>query len=273
MSDEHRSPLGNTIDSLAESYKQLLDATLALNVAEVPYAICGGFAVAAWCLYHERQLLEEDPRRAKPITLVNTRDVDILVRREDLDRIVAVMRRAGFEHYTAGSVNMFVRKSRVQTGRRATIEVGVAEGIHLLFAGETSDRQYLRNPQPEKSVDFSDTFWGADHTFRLLCVEELVKTKLNSVNEQRLKDLIHLVELWESEAITDEVVRNVAYDAEWFERDRIARFHKTFKETVAACAKRGLRRYAMRGEVIAEQFDNLMARATTGERGLHDVPT
>jgi hypothetical protein len=45
-----RSPLGAAIDSLSASYKQLLDATLALNVAEVPYAICGGFAVAAWCL-------------------------------------------------------------------------------------------------------------------------------------------------------------------------------------------------------------------------------
>src|SRR5262245_31100716 len=64
MSEEHRSPLGPAIDSLASSYKQLLDATLALNVAEIPYAICGGFAVAAWCLYHEVQLLEEaDPTR------------------------------------------------------------------------------------------------------------------------------------------------------------------------------------------------------------------
>ena len=83
MSEEHRSPLGAAIDSLASSYKQLLDATLALNVAEIPYAICGGFAVAAWCLYHEQQLLKgADPTRVvapKPITLVNTRDVDMLV--------------------------------------------------------------------------------------------------------------------------------------------------------------------------------------------------
>jgi len=31
MSEEHRSPLGAAIDSLASSYKQLLDATLAAN--------------------------------------------------------------------------------------------------------------------------------------------------------------------------------------------------------------------------------------------------
>jgi hypothetical protein len=100
---------------LTSSYKRLLDATLALNVAEIPYAICGVFAVAAWCLHHEQQLLQEaSPGRVvppKPITLVNTRDVDMLVWRKDLDRMVGVMCRAGFRHETAAFVNMFVREN------------------------------------------------------------------------------------------------------------------------------------------------------------------
>src|SRR5262249_12272749 len=169
MSEEHCSPLGAAIDSLASSYKQLLDATLALNVAEIPYAICGGFAVAAWCLYHEQQLLKEaNPERIvppKPITLVNTRDVDMLVWRKDLGRMVSVMSRAGFHYETAAFVNMFVRKSELQQGRRETVRSGLAEGIHLLFAGETTEKQYLQNPQPEQATEFSDTFWETDHTF------------------------------------------------------------------------------------------------------------
>jgi hypothetical protein len=195
MNEQHRSPLGPAIDSLARSYKQLLDATLALNVAEIPYAICGGFAVAAWCLYHEQQLLKEiDPKRVmppKPITLVNTRDVDMLVWKKDLDQIVAVMSRAGFHYETAAFVNMFVRKSELRQGQRETVRHGLAEGIHLLFAGEITEKQFLQNPEPGQCTEFSDTFWETDHTFRVLNIEELIKTKLNSVSEQRLKDLIH----------------------------------------------------------------------------------
>jgi len=86
-------------------------------------------------------------------------------------------------------------------------------------------------------------------------------TKLNSVSEQRLKDLIHLVELWESGAITNDILRNVAFDPQWFEDDKVARFHKSFGAIVATCKNSGLRRYAMRGTEIAEQLDGLMARA------------
>jgi hypothetical protein len=265
MSEEHRSPLGAAIDSLASSYKQLLDATLALNVAEIPYAICGGFAVAAWCLYHEQQLLKEsDPTRVvppKPITLVNTRDVDMLVWKKDLDRIVAVMSRACFYYEKEAFVNMFVRKSQLQQERQETVWCGLAEGIHLLFAGETTEKQYLKTPRPEQSTEFSDTFWETDHTFRVLNVEELIKTKLNSVGEQRLKDLIHLVELWESGAITDDILRKVAFDPQWLEEDKIGRFHKNFREIVTTCANSGLRRYAMRGREIAEQFKGLIESA------------
>ena len=94
----------------------------------------------------------------------------------------------------------------------------------------------------------------------MLNVEELVKTKLNSVSERRLKDLVHLVELWESGAITDDILRKVAFDQQWFEGDKVERFHKNFGEIVTACANSGLRRYAMRGQEIVAQFDDLMAR-------------
>jgi hypothetical protein len=264
-SKEHRSPLGAVIDSLSSSYKQLLDATLALNVAEIPYATCGGFAVAAWCFFHEQQLLEaSNPTRIvppKPITLVNTRDVDMVVWRKDLERIVAVMGRAGFHYETAAQVNMFVRKSERREGRRETVRHGLADGIHLLFASETTETAYFANPEPEQSTVFGDTFWGADYSFRVLNVEQLIRTKLNSLSRQRLKDLVHLVELWESGAITDEAVRKVAVDPQWLKGGKVRRFHDSFRQVVAASAESGLRRYAMRGQEIADLFDALLQRA------------
>ncbi len=260
-----RSPLGPAIESLAGSYKQLLNATLALNVAEIPYAICGGFAVAVWCLHHEQQLLAEAPTKGnpKPITLINTKDVDVLISRKDLDGAIAVMERAGFHKVTKARVPMFVRIS--DAGRKTDkgeIDYAATEGIHLLFAGETSDDLYLRTPDPELSTVFKDTFWESDHTFRVLNIEEVVKTKLNSVSQGRLKDLIHLVELWESGAITDEIIQRVAFDPQWFEGDRIRRFHTNFGAIISACSNSGLRRYAMRGKEIAEQLDGLLAKAS-----------
>jgi hypothetical protein len=82
-----------------------------------------------------------------------------------------------------------------------------------------------------------------------------------ALNAQRLKDLIHLVELWESGAIDDKIVEKVASDPQWFENDKITRFHDSFRAIVTACANSGLRRYAMRGKEIADEFDGLMARA------------
>src|SRR5262249_34552361 len=111
------------------------------------------------------------------------------------------------------------------------------------------------------SMEFCDTFWEADYTFRVLCVEQLVRTKLNSVSKRRLKDLIHLVELWESGAITDDSVRRVAFDPQWFTGDKVRRFHDNFKAVVEASAKSGLRRYEMRGKAIADHFDSLLQRA------------
>jgi hypothetical protein len=260
-----RSPLGAAIDALTASYKQLLDATMALNVAEVPYAICGGFAVAAWCLYHEQdELNRSDPDRIvppRPITLVNTRDVDVVVHRADLPRAVAAMSRAGFVYEQAAQVNLFVRRGHWPGDRRAGVRRGLAEGIHLLFAGEGGGAERFESPVPEQSTPFSDTFWDADYTFRVIDLEQLVLMKLNSVGPKRLKDLIHLVELWESGAITEAVVRQVALDRRWLEGDRMYRFHQRFRGVMAAASSSGLRRYAMRGEAIERHFYEVLAGA------------
>jgi hypothetical protein len=70
--------------AVAKVRDRLLRATAALNSAGIPYAVVGGHAVASWVT-----TVDEGAVR-------NTRDVDLLVRREDLAVISAALERAGF---------------------------------------------------------------------------------------------------------------------------------------------------------------------------------
>jgi hypothetical protein len=68
-----------------EKVRQRLDrAVAALKAAGVPYAIAGGNAVAAWV------------SRIDEAAVRNTQDVDILLRRDDLERAKAALAKAGF---------------------------------------------------------------------------------------------------------------------------------------------------------------------------------
>src|SRR3989454_1848065 len=70
--------------AVAKVRERLLRATAALNQAGIPYAVVGGNAVASWVAR-----IDEGAVRT-------TRDIDILVRREDLPAIAAAFERAGF---------------------------------------------------------------------------------------------------------------------------------------------------------------------------------
>ena len=60
------------------------NVSLALEAAGVPYAVVGGSAVAAWVA------------SIVPAATRTTKDIDLLVRRADLDRITAELGRPGF---------------------------------------------------------------------------------------------------------------------------------------------------------------------------------
>src|SRR5437588_7507764 len=70
--------------AVAKVRERLLRATAALNQAGLPYAVVGGNAVASWVA-----TIDEGAVR-------NTRDVDLLVRRDDLSAITSVLEQAGF---------------------------------------------------------------------------------------------------------------------------------------------------------------------------------
>src|SRR3954470_2984592 len=73
---------------------RLRRAVAALEAAGVPYAVAGGNAVAAWV------------SRVEESAVRNTQDVDILIRRLDLEAAKQAMARSGFIYRHAASSDM-----------------------------------------------------------------------------------------------------------------------------------------------------------------------
>jgi hypothetical protein len=145
--------------------EQLAKATKALEAGGVPYAVIGGNAVAAWV-----SQVDEGATRA-------TRDVDVLIRREDLEAAKTAMAVAGFEHAQVTGVDLFIEGP---TGKPS-------QGVHLLFAGE---RVNPADATPAPLVEDSVQVEGV--AYRVLSVESLVRMKLVA---NRDKDRTHVRDL------------------------------------------------------------------------------
>lgn len=143
--------------------ERLLRAVAALESIGVPYAVVGGHAVRIWV----SQVDEAAVR--------NTKDVDILIRREDLERITPAMHAAGFVYRHAARLAMFL--DGAQGSPR--------EAVHLVFAGEqVRDEEPHPNPTLDRAASVAQ--------FKTLELETLVCMKLNAY---RLKDRVHLVDM------------------------------------------------------------------------------
>lgn len=158
--------MSNAVDKVRRT---LLKTAGALEKAGVPYAVIGGNAVAAWVA------------RADEAAVRNTRDVDLLVRRADLESIKTAMEPLGFRYRKVailggeGTIHMFVETP----GGKAR------DGVHLLFAGETVNNESL---VPAPDVTESERGEG----FTILSLEALVRMKLDAF---RPKDQMHLEDL------------------------------------------------------------------------------
>jgi hypothetical protein len=157
---EHLFDLAQTMDRLC-------------RLARIPYRIVGGLAVY---LYVEAK---------EPAAGRLTRDVDVLILREDLPRLVAAAERVGFQHRHAADVDMLV-SAEEPSARRA---------IHLVFSGEKVRRDYSE-PAPEMGVPIS---LGELHVVSL---ESLIRMKLTSF---RAKDEAHLKDLDDAGLISPEI--------------------------------------------------------------------
>ena len=138
-------------------------AAKAFETAGIPYAVIGGNAVANWVAS-----IDEGSVR-------NTRDVDILIRRDDLEAAKAAMDAAGFDHAQVAGVDLFVERPNGKP----------SEGVHLLFAGEK-----VKGTDPVPAPEMHESERGA--AFQVLSLEALVRMKLVAF---RLKDQVHLQDM------------------------------------------------------------------------------
>lgn len=138
-------------------------ATRALDAAGVRYAVVGGNAVAEWVA------------RVDEGAVRNTRDVDILIRREDFDALRETLETVGFYHYFGSGIDTFIDGPDGMP----------SSGIHLLYAGEKvlpNDLHTLPGiDESERAVEF-----------QVISLQGLIKMKLIA---WRLKDRVHLLDM------------------------------------------------------------------------------
>lgn len=137
-------------------------ATKALDAGRVPYAVIGGNAVANWVA------------RVDEGAIRNTRDVDILIRRADLEAAKAAMA-AGFVFDNAHGVDFFLDGPGGKP----------SEGVHLLYAGEKVKET---DPVPAPEVTESER----TAAFQVLALPALVRMKLVAYCR---KDQVHLLDM------------------------------------------------------------------------------
>lgn len=149
-----------------------------LNAANIPYEIIGGLAV----LIHVES--------ADPSQSILTRDVDILIRRSDLDRVVAAAESGGFQFRHAAGVDMLLYGGK--TGNP----------VHVLFTGEKV-KPSQTVPHPPVAPELK-AIKGL--SVRVIPVAELVQMKLSA---NRDKDRVHIRSLDAAGLITPEIERGV----------------------------------------------------------------
>lgn len=144
---------------------RLARATRALAAAGVPHAVVGGLAVAAW-------VGEVDEAAVR-----NTQNVNLLLRREDLDRARQALAVAGFFYRHVSGIDLFLDGPQAKA----------RDAVQVVFAGEKV-RPELAFPAP----DVQESRPKGER--QVLDLEALVRMKLTSFRD---KDRTHLRDLIE----------------------------------------------------------------------------
>ena len=150
--------------------------TAALDRAGIRHAVVGGNAIAAWVA------------RVDVEAVRNTKDVDLLVRREDFPRVVEAAEAVGFVHQNVAGLDLFL------DGPEGSVRIA----IHIVFA-----REKVRPDYPLPAPDVTESEAGPE--FTVVALDALVRMKLTSF---RLTDKVHLLDLLEVGLI----------DASWCDR-------------------------------------------------------
>lgn len=159
----HQPSWERMIRAVEKVRHRVLRAARALESSGIQYAVVGGNAVADWV------------SRVDEAAVRNTRDVDIMLRRADLDRAITAMGQAGFVYRHSSGIDMFLDGPAAKA----------RDAVHVLFAGERVRPDDLL-PVPDVGESVSSD------QFQVITLEALVRMKLTSF---RRKDQVHLLDM------------------------------------------------------------------------------
>ncbi len=146
--------------------ERLNRACKALHDAQVPYAVIGGNAVAAWVA-----TIDDGAVR-------NTRDVDLLLAEEDLPRATDALQSAGFVRDEVMGTVIFLDGADGKP----------SQGLHIFLADPKVRPDYASPaPRVDRTVEINQK--------RIVELEALVEMKLNSFRDKdrtHLRDMIQL---------------------------------------------------------------------------------
>lgn len=153
--------LWERIDRAVDKVKdRLARVIVALKSANIQYAVVGGNAVQIWVAQVDESAVR------------NTRDVDIILNRSDLDSAIEVMEAHGFIFHRSAGGAMFLDGP----------DAKARDAVHVVFAGEKVREEYC---EPVPTIEHCEHF----NEIRILPLELLVKMKLTSFRD---KDRVHL---------------------------------------------------------------------------------
>jgi len=160
---------------------RMLRAVRALEGANIPYAVAGGNAVAAWV------------SRVDEAAVRNTRAVDILLRRADLSGARQALEAVGFVYRHVASLGQPGGLDLFLDGPGASAR----DAVHIVFAKEN-----VRPDNLEPSPDVAESESG--DSFQVVTLEALVRMKLGAFRD---KDRTHLRDLIEAGLVDGEWVK------------------------------------------------------------------
>jgi len=157
--------LDRMVAAVDQVRQRLLKTCHALANANIPYAVVGGNAIALWV-----STVDEGAVR-------NTRDVDVMIQRSDLERVRLVLESEGFVYRHVAGIDVFLDSE----------ESSVRNGVHLVFAGEfVSQGELAENPTLDDIVSAGE--------FSVLNLMSLLRIKLTAFRD---KDRTHIRDLIE----------------------------------------------------------------------------
>jgi hypothetical protein len=157
--------------------ERLHRAAQALNDARVPYAVIGGNAVADWVA------------RVDASAVRNTKDVDILLPRSELENAEKALARVGFIRRNVAGFEMFLDGSTAQA----------RDAVHVVFANEKVRDDYV---VPAPDITHAVESGG----MVVLGLHALITMKLTSF---RMLDQVHLKDLYEVGLIDETTFQHV----------------------------------------------------------------